>query len=408
MQTLALLHDSLRLLLARKLFWITLALTALFILAYGSIGFNERGLSIFFGAFTFESDMFVAGSPMSEVLILGMYTNFIAPIWLSWAATILGLISTTSVFPDFLSAGSVDLVLSKPISRIKIFLVKYAGGLLFMVLQVTLLCVGVFLVVGLRTGAWVPEVLLGIPVVTALFSYLFCFNVLIGVMTRSSIAALMLTGLFWVALFGVQTTSQVLQQFRISADVRVERAQAQYELAKERQERQRNPGSLMEGVRAAAQNPDYLERRVAETAEEVERRTESRNAMEKWERAIGAVKNVLPNTQETIALLERWTTEDAENSLTGIMNRQMGVEVREDGPPPPRRSDEDPDDDPAPPPDAPGGMAAMMDPAMQQEIASRQLEEIRDRPAWRVFAASFGFEAVALAAACIIFIRRDF
>jgi hypothetical protein len=49
MQTAALLLDSLRMLRSRKLFWISLGISALVVAAYASIGFGENGLSLLFG-----------------------------------------------------------------------------------------------------------------------------------------------------------------------------------------------------------------------------------------------------------------------------------------------------------------------------------------------------------------------
>ena len=60
------------------------------------------------------------------------------------------MISTASLFPDFLAGGAVDLYLSKPISRLRLFLFKYSCGLLFVALQIGCFCLASFLVIGLR------------------------------------------------------------------------------------------------------------------------------------------------------------------------------------------------------------------------------------------------------------------
>ncbi len=105
MQATALLLDSLRMLRSRKLFWISLGISMLVMLAYASIGFGENGLSLFFGAWELEDPFFVEGSPWAKALYLGIYSNLVVTIWLSWAATILALVSTSSVFPDFMSTA---------------------------------------------------------------------------------------------------------------------------------------------------------------------------------------------------------------------------------------------------------------------------------------------------------------
>ena len=119
--------DSYRLLKARVLFWITLGISGLVGLLYLSIGFSDEGTFLFFGLVTIESEMVRKGSEMAELIYLGIYVKFIVGLWITWIAIILGLISTASIFPDFMSEGSIELSLSKPVSRLKIFLTKSAN-----------------------------------------------------------------------------------------------------------------------------------------------------------------------------------------------------------------------------------------------------------------------------------------
>ena len=76
------------------------------------------------------------------------------------------------------------------------------GGLLFVTAQVTIFALCSFLVLGFRGKLWAPSVFIAIPVVVLVFSYLFSICVLIGVITRSTIAALLLTLLVWFAVLG--------------------------------------------------------------------------------------------------------------------------------------------------------------------------------------------------------------
>ena len=92
----ALLIDAYRQLSAAKLFWLTLVLSSLVVVAYGSIGFNDEGISILFGLFEIESKQLTAGSPWARGLYIGIYSNFLVTIWLAWIATVLALISTCS------------------------------------------------------------------------------------------------------------------------------------------------------------------------------------------------------------------------------------------------------------------------------------------------------------------------
>ena len=53
----AMLLDAYRELNAKKLFWITLAISGLVVLSFGSIGFDEKGMSVLFGLKHIESSI---------------------------------------------------------------------------------------------------------------------------------------------------------------------------------------------------------------------------------------------------------------------------------------------------------------------------------------------------------------
>ena len=112
-----LLIDSYRLLKARVLFWITLGISAFVAVMYLSIGFDEAGMSILFGLVTIENEQLARDSPLAELIYIGIFMKFIVPIWITWIAIVLGLISTASIFPDFMSEGSIELAISKPVKR---------------------------------------------------------------------------------------------------------------------------------------------------------------------------------------------------------------------------------------------------------------------------------------------------
>ena len=137
--------------------------------------------------------------------------------WLSWLATILALISTAGIFPDLISSGVIDLFVSKPIGRLRLFVTEYAAGLLFVTLQVTIFSLGSFLVIGLRGGVWEPGLFVAVPVVVCFFSYLFSVCTLLGILTRSTVAALLLTLLFWLFVYGTGAAEQNVLMFETMA-----------------------------------------------------------------------------------------------------------------------------------------------------------------------------------------------
>lgn len=207
---LTLLVDSLRLLRARVLFWITLGISALVALLYMSIGFTPEGISVLFGLFDFKIQMLGSEGGMAEILYLAIFSDFLVGFWLSIFAVILAMISCAPIFPDFMSEGSIGIPLSKPVSRLTLFFYKYIGSLMFVVLQVGIFCVIVFFAIRLRVGSWNPSVFWAVPIVTLMFSYIYSVVVLVSVKTRSVLAAILAGLVVWFISFGVQKTDDAL------------------------------------------------------------------------------------------------------------------------------------------------------------------------------------------------------
>ncbi len=201
--------DSIRLLRARALFWVSLFISAFVALIYLSIGFDDRGMSLLFGAFHFDMPFMTKGSEGAELLYLGIFRNFIVAWWLTWIAVVIALVSCAPILPEFMTEGAAGVALSKPVSRPLLFAYKYIGALLFIGLQAILFAVIVFIAIRWRVGTWNPTVFWSVPVVLLVFSYLFSVLVLLGIRTRSVMASVMLTLILWLMCFIAQVGESV-------------------------------------------------------------------------------------------------------------------------------------------------------------------------------------------------------
>ena len=372
-QTWTLLVDAYRELNTKKLFWITMGLSGLVVVAFALIGNNAEGLTI--AGYTIEIPFLSTAVIPTETLYKLTFTNLGISIWLSWIATVLALVSTSSMFPDFIAGGSIETTLSKPISRGRLLLSKYFTGLLFVGLQVAVFTSASFLVIGIRGGAWEPALFLAIPVVLAFFSYLF---------------GVLLTLLFWFFLFCLNTTDVFIQQFSITNQVRlesipgrIERAETKARAQYEANWRKANApeGATKEEV-DALEVPEPTAEDLTNTSESLGRLRDELASVQKnrprWDLASNVsfgVKTVFPKTQETVALLERWMVDFA------------------DLPQPPEQEAQDF-----------GPMAGVN----QSEVSKRLQAEMRSRSVWWVMGTSFLFEGVVLLLAMRIFKRRDF
>lgn len=196
-QALTILLDSLRMLRASKMFWISLWISTLVALSYASIGFTDAGISLGFGMVDFSLPFIRRGTAEAAEFYRLLFTDVIVRFWLGWFSLVLALISTCSIFPQFLQPGSIDLALSKPLSRPRLFLLKYFGGLSFVATQTLLFCIVAFIAMGYRLDSWSWQVFWAVPVITFSFSLVFCVSALIGVLTRSMIFSLLGSLLFW-------------------------------------------------------------------------------------------------------------------------------------------------------------------------------------------------------------------
>ncbi|HXD88625.1 MAG TPA: ABC transporter permease subunit [Urbifossiella sp.] len=163
--------------------------------------------SLFFGALT-----------LPKPLPLGMVLWFIEEkIVNGFGATItllIGVVITGFFIPNMLRKGALDLIVTKPIGRSALLVYKYLGGLSYMVILTVATVGGIWLVLALRSGFWDPSFLLLIPILTFTFAILYAFSTLVAVLTRSSIAAILLTCGFAFFLFVVGQAKLALDDFR--------------------------------------------------------------------------------------------------------------------------------------------------------------------------------------------------
>ncbi len=348
-QTAAIFLDAYRRLNANKLFWLTLGISGLVVIAFACVGFNERGVKLL--VWQFDTPSFNSKTlPPADFYKL-IFVNGGIGFWLSWLASILALISTAGIFPELIGSGAIDLFVSRPLSRLRLFITEYTAGLLFVTLQVSIFSLASFLVIGLRGGAWEPGLLVAVPVVVCFFSYLFAVCVLLGVLTRSTVAALLLTLLFWFLVYALGAAEQSVLMFQTmekhSVTFRAHPRGASGNSAGQDDGKGSNPtgdGAAPDGEQS---NSESLERA---------------------HRILHAIMTVLPKTTETISLLQRW--------LVSLANLQ----------PQPANSQEQ-------------GMVA----------AQQELKEKLDQrsPLW-IIGTSLAFEFVVLAWAAWIFCRRDY
>ncbi len=430
-QTIAIFLDAYRELNAKRLFWVVLAISAAVVVGLGLLGNNERGMTIL--GFTLEVPFLSTKVISTAGFYKFVFSNVGVQFWLSWGATILALISTAGMIPEFVSSGAIELSLCKPISRMRLFLTKYAAGLLFVTLQVLIFSIGGFLVIGLRGGQWLPSVFLAVPLVVAFYSFLYCVCALVGLVTRSAITALLMTMIFWLGLWAFNTTDQLLLTFKVDAARKVrnternvkslqaaidELTQGTGEGAKPTEtpdtaaaavtapsgdtppqadasptkappsdagaRPRRGPiglgrvaGTLLgigsrQPTKSFATPEDQLkdsQRRIEAANTQLKEQRETLASLTRWHTIVFRIKTFMPKTGETTELLKRYIIDPNDRE----------------------------------------GLFKMIEDRRGEVSSEREVQEaMYSRSPWWIVGTSLGFEAVVLAIATLIFCRRDF
>jgi hypothetical protein len=386
----ALLLDAYRELNAKRLFWISMMVSMALVLLFAGVAPVADGVSIFGWHSPLELGF---GLNNTASFYKFMYVNLGIGLWITWAGMILAVASTAGMFPDFLASGAVELYLARPISRLKLFLVKYVCGLLFVALQVSAFSAASFLVIGIRGGIWEPGLFLAVPLAVLMFSYLFGVCALAGVLTRSTVAAMLITLAFWFAMAGMQYGERLLLIAQTADEANA--AQLDRQIADTEAEiastpPQTQPQSQPSADPTAAGWGAQLARLFDRDARNAAMTPGDRLNRYRMERSRLTDEYALPHE------LIYWADAPLPKTTAtvAILQRQLLTAARL-----PRPLDDEESADP------PGFAARRRD----RQLARFQVDEImRRRPAWQIIGSSLGFEAAAVTLAAWLFCRRDY
>jgi ABC-type transport system involved in multi-copper enzyme maturation permease subunit len=218
-----LIRDTFRQSMASYVFWVMLAASAVVILFCLSVGVENGGplvppddvgvnighpkqerphlpkkghITIAFGAWHIE--LYRDGQQEVHFLLL------LLAEWVAGAGgTLLALVWTAGFMPEFLQPANASVLMSKPIPRWVLLVGKYLGVLTFVAFQVAVFIIGTYLALGLRTGFWVSSYLWGIPLLLLQFAAVYSFSVLLAVLTRSTLACVIGSVMFWFLCWGM-------------------------------------------------------------------------------------------------------------------------------------------------------------------------------------------------------------
>jgi len=102
-------------------------------------------------------------------------------------------VSVASFIPSMLEKGNIDLLLSKPVSRTKIILAKFSGGVLLIFLSLIYLIGFVWLILSLKSGYWNITFLYSIFWLTLSFAIIYSIIILTGLISQSTVLSIIVS-----------------------------------------------------------------------------------------------------------------------------------------------------------------------------------------------------------------------
>lgn len=181
--------------IAKKTILMVLGLTTIIILFFlVALGATEDALFLFGEEIDELPEDAVRAA---EAVIIGFMYN---------VAFFIGVFAIASFYPSMQDQGTIDLLLSRPMSRFNIFLAKFIGCMLIVFMLIFYLIGGTWLVIYLKTGVTYLEYLLTIPIFMLIFFAFMAFTAMMGILSRSTatsaISAIFFPFIFSAMLFG--------------------------------------------------------------------------------------------------------------------------------------------------------------------------------------------------------------
>jgi ABC-type transport system involved in multi-copper enzyme maturation permease subunit len=202
--TVALVKDTFREALARKIFWGLFGLSTAMILFFLFL----LKIDIVEGAMATTSLFGNNPSRANDLdkLVRSFYSGIAIYLYI-WGMA-LAIFASAGLIPSVLEPGRIELLLSKPVSRTHILLGRYLGNVLVVSCNVIYLVLGVWIIFGIKTGIWSRSFLFSIITTIFVFAVLLTVVVLVGVLFESAALSMM-------AAVALMIISAVLAQVQI-------------------------------------------------------------------------------------------------------------------------------------------------------------------------------------------------
>ncbi len=198
--TTALVRDTFREAMARKIIWGFVGCSSALILFFLFI----MKIDVVEGAFATMSIFGRDARTMDLTRLVREVHGGIAA-FLYTAGLFLSVFASAGLIPTIFEPGRIELLLSKPVARHHILLGRYVGNVLVIASNMFYLVFAVWIIFGVKTGVWTHQFLYSTAITVFVFAILLALVLLVAVLSESAVVATMVT-------FGVMLVSPILAQ----------------------------------------------------------------------------------------------------------------------------------------------------------------------------------------------------
>jgi ABC-type transport system involved in multi-copper enzyme maturation permease subunit len=194
-----LLRDTLYQALSSGVFWLLLAISvaaSLFCLTATVSDDGSDRIELASGLIEFSAAQGVPGAVRSLEAYLAAGVADVGGL-------LLALLWTAGFLPGFLEPAAASVLLAKPAPRWALLAGKFLGVLAFAALQAIVFLGGTWMALGMRTGVWDVAYLMCLPLLLVHFAVFFSFSAMLAVVTRSPVACVFGSVLFWLMCWGM-------------------------------------------------------------------------------------------------------------------------------------------------------------------------------------------------------------
>jgi ABC-2 type transport system permease protein len=125
----------------------------------------------------------------------------------------LAIFSVSSFIPNMLEKGHVDVILSKPVSRGQVLTGKFVGGFIVVLMNVSYLILGIWLMLGLKFDVWDTQFLYTILTITFTFAVFYALIIFLGVVSQNSILSMMVCYFIFLIVSPILAARENIFQF---------------------------------------------------------------------------------------------------------------------------------------------------------------------------------------------------